>query len=835
MNESPGAVQSVPDRKRIAMVAALVVCVLAAAAGLWRCSVHDASHRNQTKNSARDAGVKDSARDGGGRLLLPAGPAALHGTVVDASAQPIAGVQITVAPEKGSDPAREGETSKDGSFAIEGLAVGVYRVTVEGAAVVAAEVRRVDVPGEALTIMVARRVLIEGVVTDENAPAVGASVEIAGPSIEAPRVVTAGKDGRFLFDDLPEGEYTLSARRGARAAGGTQVERFGVGPWPSLALALGPAAVVEGKVVDQATHAPIAAARVWLTAEDGPARLAESAADGTFTIEGVLPGAWSVDAIAPGYLAPSAAGLEVAAGQTLSLELPMARGAVVSGRVVDAHGDPIAGARIEVEGEGKDGRAVLVSQGARARRYARAYGTVAADDPGASARPRTDYLPLGELGVTMGAVPFAPPRGVRVGQVREASAIAKPGAPGAGSAADGPTPGAAATEAASAGLVTDAAGVFRVDSLPPGRFVVRATHPEFAGGQSGQVVVAAGAHVDGVKVVLVRGATVAGRVLDASGVSAPGARVTAWQGEALVATTFADETGRYELQRLSGKLVLRAADEHGGEGEAALELGAADDGHQVTRDLHLGASGGTLEGTIVDPSGGPVGGVRVSVVGRGAGATSDGDGRFTLVNLPAGELQLDLAHPDWPRTRVGPYVAGARQVKLTLRAGGGVEGLLRDAQSRGRIASFTLRAEGPGDDSRAQAHKAGEFELSSLTPGRWTLTFAAPGFASKTIEVDVPAGRGPRAVTVPDLRVELARGATIAGTVYDRHGDVARAASVECGGVRATTDKLGRYRLYDVPTGDVTVVATQAAGGRGEKKVAVRPGDEVLTLDVRLE
>jgi hypothetical protein len=62
-----------------------------------------------------------------------------------------------------------------------------------------------------------------------------------------------------------------------------------------------------------------------------------------------------------------------------------------------------------------------------------------------------------------------------------------------------------------------------------------------------------------------------------------------------------------------------------------------------------------------------------------------------------------------------------------------------------------------------------------------------------------------------------------------------RAATVECGGVRATTDKNGRYRLTDVPTGDVVVVASQATAGRGEKALSVRPGDEVLTFDLRVE
>ncbi len=737
----------------------------------------------------------------------------------------MAGAQITVSPERGVDPAREAETAKDGSFEITGLAAGAYRVSVEGAAVISAEVRRVDVPGAALTVMVARRVIIEGLVTDEGVAAAGASVEVAGASLELPRVVVCGKDGRFLIDDLPEGAYALSARRGARAARAAEVERFGVGPWPELAVTLGPAAVVEGRVIDAATRAPIAFAHVWLTPDEGPTRTAVAGADGAFVLEGVLPGPWSVDAVAPGYLAPVAEGLQVAAGQTLAVDVPMAPGGVVVGRVVDARGEPVVGARVELEGEGKDGRTVVVSVGTRARRYARAYGTVIAGAAGAVARPRADFLPLGELGVLLGPVPFAPPPGGRVGAATLAAAPADPGAT--------PT-GAAATAAAEAGLVTGADGGFRIDALPAGRFVVRATHPDFAGGASAALSLASAATSPEVKVVLVRGATVAGRVLDASGVSSPGARVTAWRGEELVATTFADETGRYQMARLTGKLVLRAADERGGEGELALTLGAPDDGRTLERDVRLAASGGALDGGVEDPQGRPIAGVRVTVAGRGRAATTDGDGRFTLVNLPAGALELELTHPDWPRARLGPYQAGARAVRLVLRAGGGIDGLVRDAHTRARIASFALRAEGPAGETRTQTHRAGEFELAALTPGRWTLRFAAPGYAAQRVEVDVPAGREPRAITVADLAVDLSRGASISGTVYDRHGESVRAATVECAGVRATTDKLGRYRLVDVPAGDVTVTASHAEAGQGAKKVAVRAGDEVTTLDVRL-
>ena len=76
---------------------------------------------------------------------------------------------------------------------------------------------------------------------------------------------------------------------------------------------------------------------------------------------------------------------------------------------------------------------------------------------------------------------------------------------------------------------------------------------------------------------------------------------------------------------------------------------------------------------------------------------------------------------------------------------------------------------------------------------------------------------------------------TLERTVYDAHGDVVRGATVESGGVRATTDVAGRFRLADVPPGDVAVRASHPAAGAGETLVPLRSGDEVLTLAIRLK
>jgi protocatechuate 3,4-dioxygenase beta subunit len=815
-----------------------LVLVLGVTAGLVWCGGGGGAAVVKHQN---DAGIRDAAvpaRDAG-RGPIPSGGERLAGRVIDQSSSAVAGAHVVVrldpprAPgvKPAASAAIEVDTDALGAFEVKGLAPGRYRLLVEGAAVVPAEVRQIDVPGPEVTVMVARRVLLEGVVTDAGKPVAGATVEVASASLDVPRLVETGPDGHFLVDDVPEGRYAVLARRGARAAAATGVERFGLGPWSPLDLALGPAAVVEGRVIDAGTRVPVVGAHVALLPEDGPARTAATGADGTFRVEGVLPGTWSVDVVALGYLPPRRDGLEIAAEQTLALELPLTRGAVIEGRVVDARGAPVAGAHIDVAGEGKGGvGSVRVTAGGRARRVARALGAVpgtAAPGLVDAAAPRPGFIPMGELGVTTGPVPFAPPRGVRVG--------VKPTDGDDDEDAEPPV-SAEALAQAEQGLVSDVDGRFRVDALPAGKYRVRAFHVDFAGGESTAVELGEGELERDVTVVVTRGASLAGRVLDAGGSPKPLARVVGYRGDVRVASTSADEDGHYRLDHLGGTVRVVASAPGAADGEVSVAFTAADEGKVIGKDLRLGALGDRTAGRVEDPQGRGLASARVAAVIGGetrATATTDADGRFELGGLPAGKVELRVTSDGYPEARVPGVRVGDDRVRLTVPAGGGIEGLVRDAHTRGRLADFQVRGEGPGGQVVARAGKAGELELSPLAPGKWTLTFTARGHAKKVVVVDVPAGRGPRAITVSDLRVDLAQGAILGGTVYDRHGEAVAGASVEGGGARATTDRTGRYKLVDVAPGEVTVKAHDARG-EGEKTIRVRSGDELLSVDVRL-
>jgi hypothetical protein len=88
-------------------------------------------------------------------------------------------------------------------------------------------------------------------------------------------------------------------------------------------------------------------------------------------------------------------------------------------------------------------------------------------------------------------------------------------------------------------------------------------------------------------------------------------------------------------------------------------------------------------------------------------------------------------------------------------------------------------------------------------------------------------------VTARNLRLQLERGATVAGTVRDHNGQRVAGATVRAGEVTVRSDVEGSFRLSDVPTGRTEITA-DLDDAHGSVTVPLRPGDEVLTLEIAL-
>jgi protocatechuate 3,4-dioxygenase beta subunit len=729
----------------------------------------------------------------------PAGAFFIAGRIVDGLGQGVARLKVVALREEGTEQV-EGTSLADGQFKVEGLAKGAYRIRVEGDAVLAAELRFVVAPGPFVTLVIVRRVRVAGVVTDGGKPVSGATVALGGTGVGAPQEKVTSADGRFQFDDLPEGTFSLAARKEGRAALLPELVRFGPGPFEEVGVALGDAARVEGSVVDAATGQGIVGTRVRLVSDaEGAGQLSVVTGErGAFAFLGVAVGSWSVDVEATAFVSPAAQSIQIEGAGTLRLDLQLSRGAAIMGQVVDASSVPVALARVAARGEDDASRRLIERARDRLGVAVQAGGS--------------RLLPVGELGVLPGPIPYPPPPGAAVPQIV-----------GAGLPREMPW------------LFTDDEGRFRIDALPPGSFVVSAEHPDFARGESARVKLLPGVELLGVRLVLLRGATVEGDVTDAGGEPVPYAELRVVSLGQTTLYAHADDRGRFRLTHQTGAIDLHVHARGLAPAVRALDLSADQEGRVVRADVQLGNAGGTIAGEIVDPGHRPISGAEVIASSKaGSGKTvTDDHGRFALAGLARGTYRLEVTHRDFPAVVLPAVETGSDALRLLLSYGGGLEGEVRDAHSRMLVEGATLEAKGKGKDLKRRL-PSGSFQVTPIAAGPWTLTVSARGYATASLEREVPPGRGPHAITLHGLRIELVRGADAAGTVLSEHGERLSGATVSCGDVKTTSDKEGRFRLRGCSPGDVTIAATHPRSGAGHTVVPLRSGDELHTVEIRV-
>lgn len=765
------------------------------------------------------------------------------GSVIDVAGKPVAGAAVTAELEMGPgvtsmpptglsmSPAVVAVAAADGSFQLVGLDAGRYRLRVEAPGIFTSEVRFVDVPSDALRLVVARKVAVHGVVVDPaGGPVAGLSVSLGGFGATGVRAATTDAKGAFAFDELPEGIYQAWVAAGDRAAPAVRVERLGAGPFDPVTLTMGPAQIVRGRVVDSVTGDGVAAAvRLMADGSEEPARFGRSGPDGAFEIGGVPGGRWSAEAFAPGYTAVEALSFEV--GGAFSPVISLRPGAVIEGVVVDPDGVPVRGAQISASGKGEGGRAINASAQVLAETSGRMTGQASA-----LVVPGQRFIPHGELGVLEGPIPFPPPPGASA--VRVASIVE-----GGDAQQAAPLPVPPELEPI---FVSDDQGRFRVTGLLPGRYRVRAVHPDFADGQSAELRLTTGKRIINAKVVMVPGVIVTGTVTDDHDEPVVGAQIIADTGAdvapeqllldaRLQAITGPD--GRYRLGPVARDVTLRATAARHGTVTRKLSLGKAGQQREERReDFVLPAADAVLRGRVRDPSGFAVRAASVTVVGgdaAGRSAVTDDAGRFVISELPPGSYTVDIAHPKFPTARRKGHT-GEDEVEMELPLGGGLAATVRDAHNREPLVGVHVTAHGPGGAAaEAVTDEHGAFELAPLAAGKWTLALALAGHVPGTGKVTIAAGDHPGEVTLRDQLFELERGATVAGVVRDGNGDRVRGAAVKVGSATGTSDELGRFRLVDAPTGDV-VLEAKKGDAKGSQKLELAPGDELVTLELTI-
>jgi protocatechuate 3,4-dioxygenase beta subunit len=437
--------------------------------------------------------------------------AEIRGIVVDALGAPVRGAQVEVG---GTTDAGEGVSMSAGSLAFRALLFEAQRhgptalrpagelgVTLGGVPPIPliamgfdADARRLDASRTALEV-------------DGGLDAAATTIGFATDA-----------EGRFRITDVPPGRITLVARHLAYAPAFTAPRIVVAGARiEDVRIVLTEGGVIDGRVTD-ARGRPIEAIRVELqVAGEAVPRGLLAGNDGRFEFRGVA-GEVTLTAFAPGA-PPVRVSAQVAAGATVPVTIAL-EGELLAldGRVVDARGFPIAGARIRLR--------------SLRTRTPFAQTTESADDGTWS----VEGLPVPPWALEADHADYALARLPAVSSAREPlrvtlAACATVRGTVTDAHADAPVRGARVTltmDGQSFDALTSPDGSWEISRVPEGRYVAEATHADYVAARANVTITQRGralADVDDVALALVPGGALRGEVVDALGAPVSGAEV----------------------------------------------------------------------------------------------------------------------------------------------------------------------------------------------------------------------------------------------------------------------------------------------------------------------
>jgi protocatechuate 3,4-dioxygenase beta subunit len=800
------------------------------------------------------------------RAAHPPADASIAGRVIDATGAPVPGATVCANAGAGPIPFEQGEptcvtSADDGHYQLKSLSPARFTLfaSAPGHRPMAyispapARARFLDLrEGEARAgvdfTLPRGGVEVRGQVKDVGGGAIaGALVMLHGWMGPAQAAAVTRTDAQGSFSAWTE-EGHFMAR--ASADGYADGMKDGIAPGPSLDISLTPGSVLVGRVVEAATGAPVADAKIDVGGEFGFGRfrtdVPTSDGDGRFRVSGLGPGRYKPTARVSGGYGQARASVVLGIGETSDEVL------------IELHPAYDVAARVEVSPGGgpcPSGLAGLMSPTAN--------GMLPATlDPDGAARFE-GVLP-GSYEVMVHCPEHAADLTYPPVEVKDADVVGLVWTVRAGLSLRGRVvdredkpvramvhamPTEMTTPRPGAFTQSEDDGTFVLRGLLPGKLRVMANARDHISPEPVEVDLADDRAPE-LKLVVDSGGTLEGSVVDEDRRPVEGAEIMVMGQQAggwgPPARSLADGTfvqkglapGEYRVSASKGGMMLRApgASDMGPPGVAVTVKA----GVTAKVQLVVERQGGELSGRVVDeggkpvtdafievvreqeggPQGGPFPGpppmARPSMMGgfSNAPVLTDPEGEFVVRGLSRGVYTVH-AYRRGGGSGLVEHVKLGDTVSITIKRTGSIAGTLSAYGGAPPPDQFTLRLvnhAAPFFRHESFAFTEGVWSVSGLPEGKYELSIdAAEGTA--TAEVTLASGEDRTGValtlsgvaTVKGQVVSLEDGAPVAGMsvqVYPQRGMGGLGPSLR----PSVTDAEGRFEATRVPAGPVTVV-----------------------------
>ena len=285
-------------------------------------------------------------------FALEPNPGTISGTVIGAiSSLPISGALIEVS--LGSTIIFSTLTDSSGDYSISGVSPGSYVVQARAANYQSGAKGAIVLAGQTTTVDFALQPdpgTISGTVIGavSGLPISGALVEVSVAGIPVGSGIT-DSSGNYSIPGMAPGSYIVEASSPnyqtdtigvIMTAGQTKTANFALEPNPGT---------FSGKVIRTSTGMPISGASVRVSHDDVTIDSALTDSSGNYSISGIPPGSYTLDAYAVNYQSGTSTST-ISANQTKTVNFSLQSSpGTISGTVTSALGStPIAGALVEV-------------------------------------------------------------------------------------------------------------------------------------------------------------------------------------------------------------------------------------------------------------------------------------------------------------------------------------------------------------------------------------------------------------------------------------------------------------------------------------------------------